>query len=236
MDGDADPCGVSNGGGDRLALCGVNYQCEDIGAEDAEEDGDDLGHALAPYIEADDYCNGDNGNEPVAAAVVYRGGGQRQADGDDDGAGDDGREEAHDLLDAELFEQSREQNIHQTRNKHAEAGVGEKRVIKYGRPVSRGADGADGVVAADEREGAAEEGGNLALGDQVEEQRADAGEQKRGGDVQTGQRRDKNGRAEHGEHMLQAKQQHLGRTEGTRVINGAVNGGFLFFHSIYLSL
>ena len=234
VDGHAYPCGVRHSGGNGLALRRVNYQREDVGAEHAQQYGDDLRHALAPHVEADYYRNGDHGDEPVALAVVYRGGGERQADGDDDGAGDDGREEAHDLLHAEQLEQRREYHVHKPRYQHAEAGVGEKRVIVNCRAVRRGADGADGVISADEGEGAAQERGDLALGQQVEKQRADAGEKQRRGYVKPGQRRNEDCRAEHGEHVLKPQHQHTRRAEGARVIDGAVDGRF--FHSIYLSL
>ena len=52
---------------------------------------------------------------PVLRAVVDGGGREVQADGDDDGAGDDRREEAHDLLGAERFKQRRENHVHKTR-------------------------------------------------------------------------------------------------------------------------
>ena len=234
VNGKADPCCVGDCFGDGSALCGVNDECEDVGAEDAEEDGDDLGHALAPHIEADDDRDGNDGDEPVGLAVIDSGGGEGQADGDDDGAGDDGREEAHDFLDAEGLEEDGENNIHQTCDKNAEACIGQERVVINRAAVSCRADGADGVVAADESERTAEEGRNLAAGEQVEEQGADTGEKKRGSDVKSGQSRNKHGGAEHGEHVLEAEQQHLGGAELACVVNGAVDGGFLV-HSIYLS-
>ena len=60
-------------------------------------------------------------------------------------------------------------------------------------------------------------------------------EEKRRGHVQTGQRRNQHGRAEHGEHVLQAENQHPGSAEDARVVYGPVNGVFVV-HSITLSL
>ena len=61
----------------------------------------------------------------------------------------------------------------------------------------------------------------------MEEQRAETGEEQRGGNVQTGERRDKDGRAEHGEHVLQSEHQHARLAEGSRVVNGFGSDLFL---------
>ena len=175
-DRQAEPLGTADGSGDGGALRGINDECEDVRAEHAEQDRDDLGHALAPHVEADDDQDRDDGDEPVGTAVGDGGRGQRQADGDDDRAGDDRREVAHDFLDAEDLEQCRQDDVHQARDGDAEAGVCQQVVVVNGGAVGVRADGAHGVVAADEGERAAEEGRDLTLGQQVEQQRADAGE------------------------------------------------------------
>ena len=176
-DRQAEPLGTADGSGDGGALRGINDECEDVRAEHAEQDRDDLGHALAPHVEADDDQDRDDGDEPVGTAVGDGGRGQRQADGDDDRAGDDRREVAHDFLDAEDLEQCRQDDVHQARDGDAEAGVCQQVVVVNGGAVGVRADGAHGVVAADEGERAAEEGRDLTLGQQVEQQRADAGKQ-----------------------------------------------------------
>ena len=81
-----------------------------------------------------------------------------------------------------IRDRGRQDDVHQARDGDAEAGVGQQVII-----IDRGAvrirpDGAHGVVAADEGERAAEEGRDFALGQQVEQQRAEAGEQQRGCD------------------------------------------------------
>ena len=152
---------------------GVNDHGDDVGADNTEEDGDYLGHALAPDVEVDDDEYRNDSYDPVLAAVIDRRGGQDQTDGDDDGAGDYRGKELHDLLYAEGFEEDRQNNIHKSRAGDAEAGVNEQVVIVYGLASCVNADRADRVVAADEGEGGAEECGNLALGEEVEQQSAE---------------------------------------------------------------
>ena len=149
-----------------------------------------------------------------------------QADGDDDGAGDDGREEAHDLLDAVGLEERGKNRVHDAHAGHAAAGVDQQ----VGLAV-----GGDGGIAGDEGEGGAQEGRNLALGQHMEQQRAETGKQQRGGNVQAGQRRDEHGGAKHGKHVLQTQDDHFGTAQHPRVIHGPVDG-FLVVHSITLSL
>ena len=91
-------------------------------------------------------------------AVIDGGGGEVQADGDDDGARDDGREEAHDLLRAEGPDQRRQHRVDKTRAGHAEAGVGQE--LRVGEGIVD--QGGDGGVAAQEGEGGAQEGRDLA--------------------------------------------------------------------------
>ena len=218
-DRQAEPLGAADGSGDGGALRGINDECEDVRAEHAEQDRDDLSHALAPHVEADDDQDRDDGDEPVGTAVGDGGRGECQADGDDDRAGDDRREVAHDFLDAEDLEQCRQDDVHQARDGDAEAGVCQQVVVVNGGAVGVRADGAHGVVAADEGERAAEEGRDLTLGQQVEQQRTDAGEQQGRCDVEAGQRRDEDGRAEHGEHVLETQNEHSGLAECTCVVH-----------------
>lgn len=72
IDGKAKHISRCDGLNDFCTGCRVKDHGDDIRAEDAEEDGDDLGHALAPDVEADndDYCG--NGDEPVCVAVADR--------------------------------------------------------------------------------------------------------------------------------------------------------------------
>ena len=121
--GDANPVGGSHSLGNSGAGGGINDHGDQVGDYNADEDGDDLDHALAPHIANDNHNDGDDGHQPVGAAVVDGGRGKDQADGDDDGTGDDGREEAHDLVDAHGLDDAGQNDIHQARNRHGKAGV-----------------------------------------------------------------------------------------------------------------
>ena len=68
----------------------------------------------------------------------------------------------------------------------------------------------------------------------MEQQRAETREQQRGGNVKTGQDRNQNGRAEHGEHMLEAQHEHTALAEGSGVIN-ALFRNFVLTHDYLLS-
>ena len=148
VDGEREPLGVRDVLHEGLADGSVADNRDNIGADDAEENRDDLDHALAPDVGGDDDDDGDHCDPPVLRAVVDGGGREVQADGDDDGAGDDRREEAHDLLGTERFKQRRENHVHKTRARNAEAGVGQHFLI--GLAVDHGS---DRCVAAEEREG-----------------------------------------------------------------------------------
>ena len=226
MNGDADPCRFTDLLHNDRAGGGVDDHGDNVGGEHADEDGDDLYHALAPHVARDDHDHRDDRDEPVGFAVIDSGGGEDQADGNDDRAGDDRGKEAHDLLHADALDYRRKDNIHKAGDCDAEAGVGQQ----LGFAV-----GSDCPVTGEVSEGGAEESGNFALGDKVEQQCAETGKQQRGGNVKSGQCGDEHGRAEHGEHVLQTEDEHARSAKLARVKNGAVNG-FLAFHSIYLSL
>ena len=234
-DGKSDPLCLGNLGDYGLSCSGVNDDCQKVRADNAEEDGDDLCHALAPDVEADDddYCR--NCNKPVDGAVVNCRAGEDKTDGDDDGTGNNRREEAHDLVDAEGLEQCRQDNIHQSGAGNAKAGIHQKIIIVDGLTGSIYADGADGVVAADKGEGRAEECRDLAAGYEVEQQCAEACEQQCRCNVKSGEHGDENGCTEHCEHMLQSQNQHSGLAEGACVIHGSINHGF-FFHLVIVPL
>ena len=156
-----------------------------------------------------------------------------QSDGDDDGAGDHGREEAHDVLRAEGLADAREDEVQQAGAGDAHTGVGQR--LSLGQ-TQLGAGGDNTEVAAQEGEGGAQEHGDLLTGDQVHEQRGQAREEQRGGDAQAGQDRDQHGCAEHGEEVLHTEDQHFRRAEDARVVNRAVNGRFFLFSHFHLYL
>ena len=109
--GQADPFGLGN-------LCdhigpgsGINDHSNQVGSHNTDQNGDDLDHAFAPDVADDHNSDGYQGNQPVVGAAGDGGAGQSQADGDDDGAGDNGREELHDLLGAENLEQQGQDQV-----------------------------------------------------------------------------------------------------------------------------
>ena len=89
-----------------------------------QQDRDDLDHALAPDVGHDDDHDGHQCQPPVRRGTGDGGAGQVQADQDDDRAGDDGREEAHDLLGAHQLEQQRQHQIQQACHHDAAQRVG----------------------------------------------------------------------------------------------------------------
>ena len=128
---------------------------------------------------------------------------------DDDGARDHRREELHDAADAEGGDQQADHQIHQAREGHARAGVGQHLRVGDGQvAVGVGQHGGHDGKAAQISKGRAQEGRDLALGDEVEQQRAQTCAQQGGGDAQAGQQRHQNGGAEHGEHVLHAQNKH----------------------------
>ena len=208
--GQADPIGLGHGLGNVGTGGGIHDHGEQVGAENAQQNGNDLHHALAPDVADHDDQDRDQRDPPVAAAVIDGGTGQRQADADDDGAGDDGREEAHDFLRAEELEEERQNQIYKTRHGNAEAGVGQRNVLSGS---------GDQTVSTQKREGGAQECGNLPSGDQVEQQRAETGKEQGSGYVQSGDCGNQNRCTEHCEQVLQAQNQHFGGTQSTCVIN-----------------
>ena len=66
----------------------------------------------------------------------------------------------------------------------------------------------------------------------MEKQGAKAGTDQRNLYAQAGDDRHQNGSAEHGEHVLDAQNQHFSRTQFSCVANGLGRGGGLFAHFI----
>ena len=215
----------------QLRTAGGGDERDEVAADYAEEDGDDLDHALAPDVGDDDDRHGDEREPPAGRGVVDRGAGEVQTDHDDHGAGDDGREVAHDLLRAEHFEQQREHEVEKTRDHDAAECVGELFIAAH-TGVFAGVQLGDGLEAAEVGERGAEERGDLHLGADVEEERAEAGEEQSGLDgkrqaVALHEDGDEHRRAKHGEHVLQAQHQHSGGAQLAGVIDGFVSEFFL---------
>ena len=179
----------------------------DVGDREADQDRDDLDHALAPDVADADHDEGDEGERPVALAGADGDRREAEADRDDDRAGDDRREAAHHSLDAERLDRGGQHEVDEARARDAQAGVGKKLLVEDGVAARNIREDGHRRVAAEERERRAEERGDLPAGDQVEEQRARAGHQESRPDVEARDQRDGDGGPEHGEHVLEAEDQ-----------------------------
>ena len=195
MQRDAEPIGGGNG----LEVHRTGHEGHRIGHQNADQDGQDLDHALAPDVADDDRAQRHKGQQPVGLAVGDGGGGKDQADGDDDGARDHRREELHDAADAEGGDQQTDHQIQHAGESHARTGVGQHLGVDHGQ------------VAVS----VCQHGGH----DGVEQQGAQTCAQQGGGNAQAGEQRHQNGGTEHGEHVLHAEDQHPARAQLARVVN-----------------
>ena len=215
---------VQNGGAVGIGKAhGIHNEGHGIGDDHAQQNGDDFEHSLAPDVEDHDDRQGHQRQEPVLGGVGHSGGGQGQADADDDGAGDHGGQEAHDLVHTHDLDDQGQDKVQKAGHHDAAAGIGQLFSVGHvGK--NAGVQLRHGGKAAQEGEGGAQERGHLQLGADVEEQGADAGEEQGDLDrealaveVVVHQDGHQNGGAEHGEHMLETQQEHLGRAEGAGV-------------------
>ena len=208
---------------------GAGDDRDDVGADDAEQDGDDLDHALAPDVGDHDDGHSDEGEPPAGGGVIDGGAGEVQTDHDDHRARDDGREVTHDLFRAEHLEEECEHEVEETCDHDAAERVGE---LRFGIETFVGGHRRDRGEAAEVGERGAEERGDLELGAHVEQQRAETGEQQRRLDgerqaVALHEDGDEHCCAEHGEHVLQAQDQHSGGAQLSGVVDGFVSEFFL---------
>ena len=199
----------------------------DVRAYHAQQDGDDLDHALAPDVGDDDDGDSHQGQPPTGGGIGHSGAGQVQTDEDDDGPGHDGREVAHDLLGTHQLEQQGQHQVQKTRDDHAAQGVGQLLLAGHGGELA-GVQTSHRLEAAQEGEGGAQEGGYLKLGADVEQQGADTGEQQgcldgQGQAVARHQDGHQHRSAEHGKQVLQSQQQHPGHAQLPGVIDGVVS-------------
>ena len=216
VQGDAEPVGGGNG----LKVHRTGDKGHRVGDQNTDEDGQDLHHALAPDVADDDGAQCHKGQQPVGLAVGDGGGGQDQADGDDDGAGDDRREEFHDAPDAEGGDQQADDQVQDAGESHGGAGVGQHFGVGNGQVAVRiGQHGGHDGEAAQVGKGRAKESRNFALGDEMEQQGAQTGAQQRGGNAQAGEQRHQDRCTEHGEHVLNAQDQHPAGTQLPGIVN-----------------
>ena len=184
----------------------VHDEGHQIGAHNAQQDGDDLHHALAPDIGHHDDGHGHQGQPPAGGSIGNGGAGEVQADHDDHGAGDDGGEVPHDGLGAQHLKEQSQHQIQETGDDDAAQSVGQ---LQLGIQTVIGGHGGHGGEATQVGEGGTKESGDLELGAHMEQQGAQTGHQQGGLDAQgqavaLNQNGYQHGGAKHGEQMLQA--------------------------------
>ena len=187
-----------------------------IAHHDAQQNRHNLDHAATPNIADDDYGDGNHGNEPVGLAVGNSGACQDQTDRNDDGASHHRREEAHDALGTKRTEERREHRIEQAGAGNAQTSVGQKLGLAVGR--NRG-------IASDKGKRRAQEGRYLTARQEVEQERAQAGKQKRRRYRETGEHGHQYRGAKHGKQMLQTEQEHARAAKRRCIVDGIGDGG-----------
>ena len=174
---------------------------------------------MPPDVAGDDDHDGDQGDEPVLRAVLYRGLRQGQPDGDNDRPRDDGRKISHDTAGAKGAKCRRQQEVDQPRTGNPKARIGQKRRVALR---------CDRRVACQEGKGGAQEGGHLPLCDHVEQQRAHPRKEERRADAEPRQKGHQDGGPEHGEQVLHAQDQHPAHAKGPGVVDGLIADTFHF--------
>ena len=101
----------------------IHNHGEHIACYYTQQNGDDFQHSLAPDVEDDNHKDGHQRHHPVVATVVNGTLRQGQANGNDNGAGDNGREVTHDLLCAEYLEQQSQHKIQKSGASDTKAGI-----------------------------------------------------------------------------------------------------------------
>ena len=216
-------------GGDNTAEIHISGdRSKQVRSNHAHEDGDDLNHTLAPDVADNDHNDCHQRNQPVAGAAVDGGRSQNQANGNDNGARDNGGEEPHHILAAKQLANQCQDKIQQAGTGHTCASIGQ--CLTLGQANLRTVRN-HGEVAGQEGEGGAQENGNFLAGQQVHEQRRNTCKEQRCGNAQPRKNRDQNGRAKHSEQVLHAQNQSFGSTQGTGIIDGI---GVLICHFVDL--
>ena len=200
-----------------------------IGAENTNENGNDLGHALTEHIHHDHNTQSNQRQPPVIFAVGNSGGCQAQTDSHNDGAGYNRREETHHLIDTDNLDDGSQHQIQQTGASHAHAGIGQHFRVGNGQlAVGVRQFGCYRGITAQESKGAAQESRHLKFGEHMEQQGTQTGHQQGGGNIQPGNQRHQHGGAEHSKHVLEAQQQHPRRTQLACIVNALRKIDFVF--------
>ena len=155
----------------------------DIGNYNTNQNWNNFDHALAPDIADDDDSQRDKGKQPVFTCVCDSGRSQNQTDRDNDWAGYNWREEAHDTADAKDRNQSGHHHINKSGNQDTAAGIWEHLCIGSTVSKTRSYCG----ISTQKSERRAQKCRNLSFGDQMEQKGTQTSHQQSGRDIKTSQ-------------------------------------------------
>ena len=218
---------------DRSKVYIVAQDGDDVGDDDTHDDRDDPHHTDAPDVEHDDDDECGERDQPVLLAVRDGRAGEAETDGDDDRTGDDRREVLHDFGGTKGTDDGGQNEVDKTGAGDAEAGVRQELGLSH---VLIGEAG-DGGITAEEGEGRAQEGRHLHLRNEVEQQCTETCEEQCRRDIESGDQRNEDRRAEHGKHVLKAEDDHSGGPQFGGIVDGLPcferrSFGFFFSHKI----
>ncbi len=153
----------------RAPACDVTIkECREVARKDANQNRDNFDHALAKDGGEDDRDDAGDGDRPAGRGAIDRDRRKDEADADDDWACHDGREEAHDTLDADCLHDRGKNHIDETRDNDANGGVGEEVRLREVFPACLTFHRRQSKVAREERKGRTKEGWHDALREEVE--------------------------------------------------------------------
>ena len=135
-----------------------------------------------------------------------------EADEDNHRAGDNRGEETHHPLDAHQLDNARQRQVEQPGHHNAAAGIGQLFCLGEAGKLA-GFQGLYRSEAAQEGKGGTQEGRHFELAQEMEQQRPHPGAEQRGLDAEACDNRHQDSGPKHGEHVLQAQQQHLWQAE-----------------------
>ena len=236
---EAYPCSIL----ESLDFAGIKYgsiadvvhnNSNDAGNDDTEKDRNDFAHTLAPDVEDNNGCKSNKGEEPVRFAVGNCAACKTEADGNNNRACNNRREVFHNLYRIKDCKKNRKYEVNETCYGNTKAGIGKHSLVDKCFAcfvcVVR-----NRRIAAEESEGRAEEGGNLTLCYEVEEQCTQACHKQGGCNVKTREQRNKYRCAEHCKGVLETEDEHLGDTELFCVVNRLVAYCDFFFFSHFFT-
>ena len=221
-DGQTDPVRLNDG----LEINSADTNGNDIGNNNAHQNRNDLEHAPAPDIADDDNGKRHDGKKPVLLAVIHRGTGKAKTDGNNNRAGYNGREKAHNFFYRENGKERSKNKINKASKHNAEICIRQHfRVWGAVRQQRR-----NSGIAAEESKGRAEKRGNFKFGYQMEKERAETRHQKRCLHIKPGEQRHQNGCSKHGERVLKTENQHSRSAKCSGIIDAlfAEHGLFTF--------